>query len=190
MCPSHGLVKNSAEFFHLPAGEALASQYTQKSEPHKKFKLYRDTINSLLRKSKKQYYKKYFAEHMNNMKKTWTGINSILHRKNKQKVSDIFLNISGKLFTDQKTVVDKMNNYFINVAENLALKIPKPNSKYQDYLNNPNEHSIFLAEVVPHEIDEIIKSMGSNKSCDLYGITSNVIKLRDPVQTKIPTLIF
>ena len=71
-----------------------------------------------------------------------------------------------------------------------AQKIPKPNSKYQDYLSNPNEHSIFLAEVVPHEIDEIIKSMGSNKSCDLYGITSNVIKLRDPVQTKIPTLIF
>ena len=127
---------------------------------------------------------------MNNMKKTWIGINSILHRKNKQKVSDIFLNISGKLFTDQKTVVDKMNNYFINVAENLAQKIPKPNSKYQDYLSNPNEHSIFLAEVVPHEIDEIIKSLGSNKSGDLYGITSNIIKLGGPVQTQILTLLF
>jgi hypothetical protein len=163
---------------------------TQKSEHYKKFKLYRDTINSLLRKSKKQYYKKYFAEHINNMKKTWTGINSILHRQKMQKVTDIFLNINGKLFTDQNTVVNKMNNYFINVAENLAQKIPKPNSKYQDYLKNPNEHSIFLAEVVPHEIDEIIKSLGSNKSGDLYGITSNIIKLGGPVQTQILTLLF
>ena len=83
-----------------------------------------------------------------------------------------------------------MNNYFLNVAENLASKIPKPNSKYQDYLNNPNEHSIFLAEVVPHEIDEIIKSLGSNKSGDLYGITSNIVKLGGPVQTQILTLLF
>ena len=165
----------------------------KKSQNHvhyKKFKLYRDTINSLLRKSKKQFYKKYFAEHINNMKKTWTGINTILHRQNKQKHSDIFLNISGKLFTDQKTVVDKMNNYFINVAENLAEKIPKPTTKYQDYLNNPNEHSIFLAEVVPHEIDEIIKSLGSNKSGDLYGITSNIVKLGGPVLTQILTILF
>jgi hypothetical protein len=163
---------------------------SQNHEHYTKYKIYRDTINKLLRKSKKQYYKKYFAEHINNMKKTWTGINTILHRQKKQKTSDIFLNISGKLFTDQKTVVDKMNNYFINVAENLAEKIPKPNTKYQDYLNNPNEHSIFLTEVVPHEIDEIIKSLGSNKSGDLYGITSNIIKLGGPVQTQILTLLF
>ena len=163
---------------------------THKPEHYTKFKLYRDTINSLLRKSKKQYYKKYFAAHINNMKKTWTGINNVLHRQSKQKVSDIFLNIGGKLFTDQKIVVDKMNNYFINVAENLALKIPKPNTKFQDYLNNPNEHSIYLAEVVPHEIDEIINALGSNKSGDLYGITSNIVKEGGPVQTQILTLLF
>ena len=46
---------------------------TKKTEHYKKFKVYRDMINSLLRKSKKQYYKKYFAEQMNNMKKTWSG---------------------------------------------------------------------------------------------------------------------
>ena len=50
-------------------------------------------INSLLRKSKKQYYKKYFQEHSSNMKKTWTGINNLLHRNNKQKLSDLFLDI-------------------------------------------------------------------------------------------------
>ena len=159
-------------------------------EHYKKFKLYRDTINSLLRKSKKQYYKKYFQEHLNNIKKTWTGINNLLHRQNKQKLSDIFLNINGNLFTDQKTVVEKMNKYFVNVAENLAQKIPKPNTKFQDYLKNPNQHSIYLSEVLPHEIDEIVSKLGSNKSGDLYGITSNIVKLGGPVLTQTLTLLF
>ena len=111
------------------------------------------------------------------MKKTWTGINNILHRKGKQKITDIFLNINGKLFTDQNVVVNKMNEYFINVADNLAQKIPKPNTKYQDYLKNPNEHSIFLFEIMLHEIDEIISDLSTNKSGDLYGIISSLVKL-------------
>ena len=163
---------------------------TKKSQYYHKFKFYRDTINSLIRKSKKQYYKKYFAEHTNNLKKTWTGINNVLHRQSKLKVSDIFLNVNGSLFTDQNIVVDKMNNYFINVAEKLAEKIPKPDSEFQDYLKNPNEHSIYLSEVESHEIDEIIQGLGSNKSGDIYGNTSNIVKLGGPVLTQILTSLF
>ena len=83
-----------------------------------------------------------------------------------------------------------MNNYFVNVAENLAKKIPKPNTKFQDYLKNPNEHSIYLSEVLPHEIDEIVAKLGSNKAGDLYGITSNIVKLGGPVLTQILALLF
>ena len=72
----------------------------------------------------------YFNEHISNAKKTWTGINNLLHRQSKQKLSDIFLNVDGNLLTDQKIVVEKMNKYFIHVAEGLAKKIPKPNTKF------------------------------------------------------------
>jgi hypothetical protein len=163
---------------------------TQKPDQYLKFKQYRDMINSLLRKSKKQYYKKYFQEHSSNIKKTWTGINKLLHRQNKQKLSDVFLNVNGNLFTDQNTVVEKMNKYYVNVAENLAKKIPKPSTKFQDYLKNPNQHSIYLSEVLPHEIDEIVANLGSNKSGDLYGITSNIVKLGGPVLTQTLALLF
>ena len=157
---------------------------------YNKYKKYRDTINSLLRKSKKQYYKKYFEEHTNNIKKTWSGINNLLHRQNKQKLNDIFLNVNGNIFTDQNIVVEKMNKFFINVADSLAEKIPKPNTKFQDYLSNPNEHSLYLAEILPHEIDEIIAKLGSNKSGDLYGITSNIVKLGGLPLTQILTSLF
>ena len=79
-------------------------------------------INTLCRKSKKQYNKEYFTKHANNLKITWKGINNLLNRQGKCNIADIFLNIDGKLVTDQKIVVDKMNQYFINVADNLAQK--------------------------------------------------------------------
>ena len=159
-------------------------------QDYAKFKFYRDTINSLLRKSKKQYHKQYFIKHANNLKKTWNGINNILHRQGNTKVSDIFLNIDGKLVTDQKTVVNAMNNYFINVADNLAKKIPKPNNKYQDFLKNPNVHSIYLTEVTSDEVAKIIHNLSSSKSGDIYGNTSTLVKLGGQVLIQILTLLF
>ena len=85
---------------------------------------------------------------MNNSKKSWTGFNTILYRKRKQKDSDIFLDYDGKLITDQKRLSKLFNNYFVNVVDNLARQIPKPNTKFQDYPKNPNGYSIWDKTVI------------------------------------------
>ena len=105
---------------------------TKKKEFYNKFKTYRDIINSLLRKSKRQFYKKCSAEHSSNSKKTWSAINNILSRSKKNKSTDIFLNDNGKIIDNQNTVSTKFNNYFINVAYSLSKKITNPTS--QDFL--------------------------------------------------------
>ena len=48
---------------------------------YKTYKTYRDKLNSLIRISKRNYYKTYFTEHLQNTKKTWTGINELLGNK-------------------------------------------------------------------------------------------------------------
>ena len=68
------------------------------------------------------------------------------------------------MLTDQKLVANKFNNYFVNVAGKLAKDIPNHNSKYQDFLKNPNEHSIFLNETTQYEIEDIINAFGVKKS--------------------------
>jgi len=146
------------------------------NELYKRFKKYRDTINSLLRKSKKQYYKIYFDKHLKNSKMIWSGVNSILHRSTRQKIAEIFLNVNGKLVTNQKDVCTNLNRYFVNVADALSKKIPKPNTIFQDYLKNPNEHSIYLKETTQDEVEDIIKDLGDNKACDIYGISNKFIK--------------
>ena len=162
----------------------------KRSETYLKFKRYRDLINTLKRKSHRNFYKNYFTKNMNNAKKTWSGINSVLHRQSKQKVSDIFLNSNGKLVTDQRLVSKLFNNYFVNVADNLARKIPQPNTRYQDYLKNPNEHSIYLQETTPDEVEKLISKLDSKKAADIYGISTQMIRDGGPVMVEIITLLF
>ena len=160
------------------------------NKDYQKFKIYRNTINSLLRKSKKHFYKEYFTTHANNIKKTWKGINGILNRNSKSKASDIFLNINGNLLTSQKAVADKLNDFFINVADNLAKKIPKPNTIFQDYLKNPNEHSLFLSETTPGEVAKIISNLGANKASDIYGNSNKFLKMGGETATEIIVILF
>ena len=163
---------------------------SKKSDIFKKYKFYRNTINSLIRKSKKQYYKKFFEENMQNAKKTWAAVNSILNRKKKNKNSDIFLNVNGTVITDQNDVCKKFNDYFINVAGNLAKKIPKPSSKFQDYLTNPNEHNFFIDESTQYEVEDIINDLGINKASDIYGISSKFAKHGGPIIAGIISILF
>ena len=46
-------------------------------------KYYRNKITSLIRISKKDYYHKFFNNNISNMRRTWEGINSLIHRKSK-----------------------------------------------------------------------------------------------------------
>ena len=44
------------------------------------------------------------------------------------------------------------NNYFINVADNLAEKIPKPNTRFQDYLKIPMNTAFTLKKLLQRKL--------------------------------------
>ena len=48
-----------------------------------RYKHYRNKICTLIRFSKRRYYDTFFQNNMANMKKTWKGINELLHRRKK-----------------------------------------------------------------------------------------------------------
>ena len=52
-----------------------------------KYKLYRNKILSLSRLSKKLYYQAYFSRNLNNMKKTWESINTLINHNRKIKMA-------------------------------------------------------------------------------------------------------
>lgn len=155
---------------------------------HARYKYYRNSIKVLIQKSKKFFYTRYFEMHVNNSKKIWKGVNEILHQRSRGSTSQIFLDCNGQIITNQKLVANKFNDFYTNVAHDLVQKLGKPNSKYQDYLKNPNVHSMFLNETEPDEIEEIICNLDISKAGDIYGISPKLIKFasRELVPILVP----
>lgn len=145
---------------------------------YRRYKAHRDLINTLIKLSKKTYYQKYFSECAKNSKKTWTGINKVLNR-DKNINDEIFLNIGGKTIHDQTKVADAFNNYFINVAQKLSNELGEPNTKFQDYLKNPNKSSFCLHETEPGEVLKYIQQINIGKSPDIYGISPQLVRIAD-----------
>ena len=63
----------------------------------------------------------------------------------------------------------------------LVQKIGKTNSKYQDYLKNPDKCSFYLNETNPGEVLNLINNLAVNKSSDLFGISPKLIKIASSV---------
>ena len=143
----------------------------------------------MIRKSKKSHYKVYFEKNIQNSKKTWSEINNILSRKRNMQ-NNYFLFENGKFISNRKQVANKFNHFFTNVAENLSKRIKNGNTKFQDYLKNPNESSLFLNETTPHEVHLLLQQIDSKKCADIYGISAKFLKLAGHVLTEILSTIF
>ena len=153
-----------------------------------RYKTIKKSCERLIQESKKKHFAAYFTENLNNSKKVWQGINDILRNKNRKENSEIYLDEKGSIITDQKIVSNKFNQFYTNVARNLLKDLGETPTKYQDYLRNPNEHSIFFNETDPGEISEIISKLDISKSGDVFGITPKVIKSAPSIAVNLSTI--
>lgn len=84
-----------------------------------KFKKLKNKVTLVIQKTKKHYISNRFRNAQNNPKKTWNIINSLVSYKTNKttKLSKIIIN--EKQYTLKKTIADKMNKFFVNIARTL-----------------------------------------------------------------------
>ena len=72
------------------------------------------------------------------MKQLWSGIKSIIATKIKSHhlISQIW--VENVDYDDPKIIVDKFNNFFVNVAEIVQKSILNAPKSHRDYLKSPN----------------------------------------------------
>ena len=143
-----------------------------------KYKLYRNKILSLSRLSKKLYYQAYFSRNLNNMKKTWEGINTLINQNRKIKMaSKLQLPNSSGTTQNLSEMANIMNNYFASVGPKLADNIPPSSRDFKDYLGNSNfPNSFYFNTVTPFEIEMEIINTPSNKTYGLYSCPVRLLK--------------
>ena len=96
-------------------------------ENTQKFKTYRNLYNTILRKSKKDFFEKQLSKYQSNMKKTWETINEATKKKRKSKEDIKQLNLGQILLTSPLDIANHFNQFFTTIAEKIAEKIPPTN---------------------------------------------------------------
>jgi len=132
---------------------------TQDKQYYIKYKYYRETLNRLIRKNKRNYYNQYFTTNINNIKKIWRGINELTNRKGKKKENTICLNINNEIISDPSKVANHFNKFFTSVAKNLADKLKISEISFDEYLKAPIEKSIFIQPTCKEEVNKVILSI-------------------------------
>ena len=155
-----------------------------------RYKTHRNRLEHLTRLAKEKYYQKYFQDNIRNSKKVWSKINELIHQRKSKQSTDIYLNENGSLITEQNKVANIFNKYYTNIASKLVDKLPKINTKYQDYLKNPTKNAMYLSEIEPDEVMKILLSLDITKSADIYNISPKLLKLAAPVICDYLTVIF
>ena len=119
---------------------------------------------------------------MANMKKTWQGINELLHRR-KQNLKVISalkdFNNRNKIVKEGSRIPNIINEHFATVGNRLANKLPIPQNHYLDYVDKGKSpiSSFFFQPVSPEELRSEILLVLNDKSYGLYSSPKQITEM-------------
>ena len=118
---------------------------TLKNEAHTKYKLYRNMLATLLKRSKHTYFSSFFQNHINDLKNTWKGIKRIISLKDSTSTVPSTITEDNISLINPKDIADAaFNNYFSNVATGIKSSIKYSRKKLFDLLPQIKMNSFFI----------------------------------------------
>lgn len=143
-------------------------------EAELRYKKYKNKLTDIIRTSKQLYYQKKLYEHKNNIQGTWDVLNSLIKQgSSKLTYPDHFIDENGEDY-NMSNVVNKFNNFFVNVGPKLAADIP--DSGVAKLTIERNSLSFFLSATNEQEVTNIVWKCKSKSSTDCHGISMTLIK--------------
>ena len=142
-----------------------------------KYVEFRQMFQKLKRLTKKQYYTDLLQKYRNDIKNTWSTINTVTGRnKNKASLPDTFI-INDVKTKDSKSIADGFCGYFTGVGEQFASKIPPPSRTFDTFLGTKRYDKTFTFIPTDYlEIEKIITCMKSKCSSGHDNLSSKFIK--------------
>ena len=156
----------------------LYKQYLQSPSDERKikFKTYRNKLNNLMRKCKREYYHKKFENTKNNIKQTWSAINTIIGKRKTEKQQSTFKTDSGNIVSEPESISNSFNDFFVNIGPKLASEINHTGKDYFEYLKNPTPNCVFMKPIISEEIIKIVSKFNQNKSPGHDGVGNFIVK--------------
>lgn len=128
--------------------------------------------------AKKQYYSNLFSKFLNDIKKTWRAINTLLNRQKNKDTNDQPIIVDGQKTTDEQRIADCFNKFFTNIGRKITDNLPPTTKTHMDYLTNTIPTTFSFKPVDEDDIDRIIKEELSTKtSFGEDGISTKLVKI-------------
>ena len=83
--------------------------------------------------------------------------------------------IDEKETTDEKTIVEKFNHFFVNIGPKLASKMPVSNTHFEQYIKYEGP-ILERRKLCDEELKNVFSALKNNKSQGYDGISTNVVK--------------
>ena len=157
----------------------------QNKELRKEFNLMRNKVQNEIRIAKTNYFKDKIEENKGNSKGLWRQLKSIGYSSKSKNNCKIVLDIDNKSCFEPKTIVEHMNNYFLNIPSNLVNLLSTPSKIYSTsselfksfYLSkNISHNQFFLQHISENFVNTELSKLNVNKSYGMDGIQARFIK--------------
>ena len=138
--------------------------------------LFKNELNSKIRRSKRNFYHNYFMKYKSDVKKYWKGIRSVVGGRKCRNDTIKEITIDNRTITDPKIIADAFNAYFSTVAQNLHAALPPTDSVPIISLIDPVVNSFFMFPVSEYECKNVISRL-KNSSYGIHSISTRLLKL-------------
>ena len=156
------LLKQSAKLQNIAAAES--------------YRKYRNIFNSVLRASKKLFYKEQLKNNSKNPRKIWELIKEVSTGKKSSHAIEK-LKINDKSVNDKQEIAEHFNKFFAKVGQEISESVSPIDKNPADYINvNPNTPNLALGNTGPVHVTDFIKAFEPKKSLDLDGLSMQLLK--------------
>lgn len=158
----------------------------QKMDLETNLNTYNNILKSMIRVAKQRHFNEVFLKYKNDIKQTWKSINLILNRNGSRRdFPDKFL-LNNQPTSDNKTIANAFNHFFVNIGANLASSMGQPSSddNFKQYLSlQPRPVTTFSFSPVTPEI--VLKKIDSMKPKTSFGYDHISTKLLKYVKLEL-----
>ena len=108
-----------------------------------KYKQYRNKLTSIIKTSKEMYFSHKFEHSRGSMSATWKNINDVIGRTKQINLNHKYYK-DDRIFENPDDIVNGFNDYFVNVGQEQASKIPNSTKHFTDFLGERCHSSLFF----------------------------------------------
>ena len=132
-------------------------------------------LNEIIKKS---YYKKYFTNNSNNLKKIWLRIKKPINIKSKNYDVPHCIQVNNNMLIDPNKICNSFNDYFTNIAGDILNERKyEGNKSFQEFLKTPLPNSFVYEPCDRMEVKELISQLNLSKASGPNGIPTKILQL-------------